>query len=293
MTPGKLEQDYEHGTRASWVGIISNILLFCVKLFAGIAGRSQAMVADAFHTLSDLLTSIAVLVGFNIASKPPDEHHPFGHGRAESIAAKIVSLILIVTGVGIAVSGVHVIIDKDFHDPGWIALIAAVFSIVIKEISFRYVIKVSREIRSTSLEADAYHHRSDALSSIAAFIGIAGAKMGYTYLDPLAAIVVAGFIIKNGADVFHKAYDELMDAAPPDDLMREIEAVIRSVNGVEHIDYLGVRKTGIEFFISVTVCVDGSKTVLESHEITMLVEEAVRRKLHNVKDITIHVEPCK
>jgi len=286
------EHGYEVGQRGAWLGIWTNVALFAVKFLAGIFGRSQAMIADAFHTASDALTSIGVLVGFRIAKKPPDEHHPFGHGRAESIAAKIVSLVLIAVGLSIAVHSAHVLVAREMTEPGSIALIVAIISIIVKEITYRKVSLMGKRIGSTSLKADAMHHRSDALSSVAALIGISAAKMGHTFMDPLAGIIVAGFIIKMGAEVFHMAYDELMDAAPPKELRDEIKNTIAGVEGVEEVKAIMARKMGIEFFIECTIGVDGTKTVKEGHLVTMKVRRDVFRAIPNVHDIIVHVEPA-
>ncbi len=286
------EHGYKLGEKSARLGVFSNILLFAIKLFAGIAGRSQAMIADAFHTAADILTSACVFIGFKIAQKPPDKHHPFGHGRAESIMAKIVSLIVILVGLRIAYGSARILISGDMAAPGVIALVAAVISIVVKEITYRRVIYVSKKIRSTSLKADAYHHRSDVLSSVAALIGITGAMLGKTFMDPLAGIIVAGFIIKMGANIFHAAYDELMDAAPPEALREKIEKTVARVEGVEDVKGIMVRKTGIELFIEVTIGVDAAKTVEEGHLVTMKIKREVFREMPNVRDVIVHVEPA-
>jgi cation diffusion facilitator family transporter len=278
--------------KSAWQGILVNALLFGVKLFAGIFGRSQAMVADAFHTASDALTSVGVLIGFKIAGKPADAHHPLGHGRAESIVAKLVSIVLIFVGLGIAYNSARTLVAGRMVEPGAIALVVAVISIIVKEATYRVVLAASKEIKSTSLKADAYHHRSDALSSIAALIGIAGAKMGYTYMDPLAGIIVAGFIIKVGVEIFHAAYDELMDAAPPEEFKNEIRKIVSGVSGVEEVKKIVVRKTGIEFFIEITIGVDGTTSVQEGHYITIKVGQKISEKIDNVRDVIVHVEPC-
>ncbi len=289
--PHSYEYGYKIGEKGAWLGILSNILLFVMKLFAGIFGRSQAIIADAFHTASDALTSIGVFIGFKIARKPADEHHPFGHGRAESIAAKIVSLILIAVGLGIAYDSARILIAGNMTEPGSIAFIAALISIIVKEITYRRVMSAGNKINSTSLKADARHHRSDVLSSVAAIIGITGAKLGRTFMDPLAGIIVAGFIIKMGVETFHMAYDELMDAAPPSELRNRIKDTISSVDGVEEVKKIMARKTGIEFFVEVTVGVDGSKTVKEGHLVTMKIRREIFRAMPNVKDVIVHVEP--
>ena len=285
------EHDYEMGERGAWTGIVSNIVLFAVKILAGIYGRSQAMIADAFHTLSDALTSIAVLIGFKIAKKPADAHHPFGHGRAESITAKIVSLVLISIGIKIAFDSAKIFITGDLSRPGMIALYAAIVSIIIKEVTYRRVIYVSRRIKSASLRADAYHHRSDVLSSVAALVGIAGARMGWMFLDPLAGILVAGFIIKIGTEAFHIAYDELMDAAPPEKLRRKIEDIVINTEGVDEVKSVMVRKSGIELFLEITIGISGTKTVEEGHLTTIRIKRDVMNAMPNVKDVLVHVEP--
>jgi cation diffusion facilitator family transporter len=287
------ENGYKVGQKSAWLGILSNILLFAIKLFAGVVGRSQAMVADAFHTASDALTSIGVLIGFKIAEKPADEHHPLGHGRAESIAAKIVSLVLIIVGVRVAYGSARMLLHGEMTEPGIIALVVAILSIAVKEFTYRRVMAAGIKINSTSLKADAYHHRSDVLSSVAALIGIAGAMLGKTFLDPLAGVLVGGFIIKMGAENFHAAYDELMDAAPPVELKRKIEKAVTGVDGVKELKKIMVRKTGIEFFIEAIIGVDGSETVEEGHLVTVKIKRDVFKAIPNVKDVIVHVEPVR
>jgi len=286
------ESSYKIGEKGAWLGILSNILLFVVKLFAGVVGHSQAMLADAFHTASDALTSVGVFIGFKIAKRPADKHHPFGHGRAESIVAKIISLVLIAVGLGIAYNSAKILISGEIYEPGSIALVVAVISIIIKQITYKIVLKASKKIDSASLKADAYHHRSDVLSSVAALIGISGAKMGYTFMDPLAGIIVAGFIIKIGVEAFHKAYDELMDAAPPEALRKKIEEVVLGVEGIKEVKKIMVRKTGIELFLEIIIGVDGGNTVKEGHVITVKAEQALEEVIENVRDVLVHVEPC-
>jgi len=285
------DHGYELGERGAWTGIISNIILFTAKIFAGIYGRSQAMIADAFHTLSDAVTSITVLIGFKVAKKPADEHHPFGHGRAESIAAKIVSLILIALGIKLAVDSARIFIQGEMGQPGVVALYAAILSIIVKEITYRRVIRVSKKIKSASLKADAYHHRSDVLSSVAALVGIAGARMGWTFMDPLAGILVAGFIIKIGAEVFHVAYDELMDAAPPEEFQKKIRDIATCCSGVDEVKSVMTRKSGLDFFLEITIGVDGKKTVEEAHRTTVDIKRSIMKEIPSVLDVLVHVEP--
>ncbi len=287
------EYSYKAGEKAAWLGILSNIALFVLKFLAGLFGRSQAMIADAFHTASDAFTSIAVLVGFKIARKPADREHPYGHGRAESITAKIVALVLIFVGLKLVHDSAKILILKEMVKPHSIALFAAIISIVIKEFTYRRVILISKKINSVSLKADAYHHRSDVLSSVAALVGIAGARMGWTFLDPLAGILVAGFIIKVGTEAFHVAYDELMDAAPPKGMVRKIEKIVMTTEGVLETKKVMVRKYGIELFLEVTIGVDKNKTVQEGHFITTKVEKNLCGKMTSIEDVVVHVEPAK
>ena len=287
--PRKPRDSYVLAEKSAWLGILTNALLFVVKILAGIFGRSQAMVADAFHTASDAFTSLGVLVGFKLAKQPPDEHHPFGHGRAESIMAKLVAVVLIFAGVAIAFRSAGILVSGNNSTPGSVALFAALVSIIVKEIVYRKVRKTAGEINSTSLEAG--HHRSDVLSSIAALIGIAGAKMGMQYMDPMAGIIVSGFIVKAGVDAFHKAYDELMDAAPPEKVKDEIVAAAILVEGVLEVKKVMARKTGIEMFLEITIGVDGTKTVRDGHTITMKVKRAVINSVLNVRGVVVHVEP--
>ncbi|NQT06135.1 MAG: cation transporter [Candidatus Omnitrophica bacterium] len=287
----KHDEDYNTGRHGAVVGIVTNTLLFGFKLFAGIFGRSHAMMADALHTATDSITSIGVFIGFKIAQKPPDEEHPYGHGRAESIAAKIVSLVLILGGLKVAFDSSIVIINRDFHVPLQVALWAAVISIVIKEWLFRYTYRIGNKIQSNSLKSDAWHHRSDALSSIAALIGITGARMGYPILDPIAGLAVSVFVIKAGLRLLHTAYDELMDAALPKKTLEKIRELSGCVEGVKRIKDLKGRKMGIEIFIDMTIEVDKSMSVEEAHLITVKIRRSCLNNIQGAKDIFIHVEP--
>ncbi|MFH1753060.1 MAG: cation diffusion facilitator family transporter [Candidatus Omnitrophota bacterium] len=288
---GHHHDSYDLGKHGAKVGIYVNICLFLFKLFAGISGKSHAMVADALHTATDFITSIGVYVGFKIAQKPPDKEHPYGHGRAESIVAKIISIVLIICGLKVAFDSARLIISRDLHIPHQIALWAAVFSIVVKEGLYRYTFKIGDKIQSNSLKADAWHHRSDALSSIAALIGISGAKLGYPILDPIAGLTVALFVVKAGFQIFRTAYEELMDAALPADKINEIKNMTIEIDGVKRIKDIKGRKSGIDIFIDMTIEVNKSISVEEGHAITEKVRDRVLKDLHGAKDVLIHVEP--
>lgn len=282
---------YKIGEQGTIVGISVNFLLLLFKAFAGIAGRSQAMLADALHTASDLMTSFAVLIGFKIAKTPPDPHHPYGHGKAESIASKIVSLTLIALGLKIVFNSFQAIFFKPLIPPRQIALWAAVGSIFVKEGLFRYTFWLGEKISSTALKSDAWHHRSDALSSIAALIGIGGARIGFPILDPLAGIVVSVFVIKAGVNIFHTAYDELMDAAPSGKLLAKIKNLAGEVRGVKGIKDIKVRKMGLELFVDMTIELDKDLSVKDSHFITAMIRRNILEHISGTKDVLIHVEP--
>ena len=285
------EASYGAGRHGAVVGIVVNVFLFIIKLFAGIYGRSYAMVADAFHTATDFITSIGVLIGFKIAEKPADQEHPYGHGRAESIAAKLVSIVLILAGLKIGFDSVIPIINRDFHVPGAVALWAAVFSILIKEGLYRYTHKIGSSIQSNSLIADSWHHRSDALSSVATLIGIGGARLGLPVLDPIAAFAVSLFIVKVGLDLFHTAYDELMDAVMPAETQEAVRGICLKTEGVERVSEVRGRKTGIEIFIELTIEVDKDMTVGKSHGITVTLRNAILQDIKGARDVFVHVEP--
>jgi len=287
------DDNYKKGERGALMSICINLGLFFFKGFAGIFGLSHAMVADALHTASDLLTSIGVLIGFKIAKQPPDAHHPYGHGKAESIMAKLVALSLIILGVKVAYDAVKVIALQELVRPRQIALWAAIISILAKEALFRYTYHIGKKISSTSLMADAWHHRTDAFSSVAALIGISGARLGFPVLDPIAGLVVAVFVIKIGFSTFHKAYDELMDASLPKSVMDEIHKLVWDVRDVKKIKNIKARKLGIDVFIDMTIDVDSKISVEEAHNITVKVRQNILTKLPNTKDVMIHVEPYK
>ncbi len=284
---------YKIGEKSVFFIILVNTALFVIKFLSGVFGRSQALIADSFHTASDVLTSLAVLFGFKYASTPPDSHHPYGHGKAESIAAKIVSLILIVLGFKILYDSSRLIILQEFHRPHQIALWAVTLSIVVKEIQFRYALRCGKKIQSSSLIADAWHHRSDVFSSIAALIGILGARLGMEILDPAAGIIVGICIVKIGFDIFHTAFDELLDSALAKEITDRITGLALETAGVKKVAVLKARKLGLDIFVDMTIELDKDMTVEEAHLITAKVRRTVLKNLSNAKDILIHVEPYR
>ncbi|NQT46583.1 MAG: cation transporter [Candidatus Omnitrophica bacterium] len=283
---------YSFGAKTAVTSICINSGLCVLKFAAGILGRSHAMLADAVHTASDLLTSVAVLVGFKIAKRPADLEHPYGHGRAESIVAKLVAFVLICLGVKVGWDSMYALREGGLHRPHVAALWAAILSILVKEGLFRYSYRRGKKISSTSLVTDAWHHRSDAISSVAALIGIGGARLGFSALDPLAGIAVSILVIKVGLQNFHSAYDELMDSSLPKEITDNIKNLTLQIEGVKRVKDIKTRKLGLEILIDLIIEVDGQMTVNKSHAITAMVRKNILDKVPNVRDLMIHVEPC-
>ena len=280
------------------VGSVVNILLVIFKFVAGIVGRSSAMVADAVHSLSDLLTDFIILIFVKTASKPIDHTHEYGHGKFETLATSIIGIILIIVGLGIMIAGVEDIV-KFFHGergerPGIIALIAAVLSIVLKEGAYRYTLSEGKKINSPVLVANAWHHRTDAFSSIATLIGVAGSMfLGKTGLifDPLAAIVVSVYICKSGYDIIRDSIDELLEKSLPAETEKEIRSILKSVEGIEGVHNLKTRKIGNRIAIEAHTEMDGTLTLSQAHDIASEAEKQLKKKYGSKTHIGIHMEP--
>lgn len=281
-------------------GAVVNILLTVAKIFAGIFGKSAAMIADGVHSLSDLLSDAVVLVFTHISSKGSDRNHSFGHGKFETMATLIVSIILAVVGVDLMGRGVRSIIDvingAILPKPGYIALIAAAVSIVLKEILYQWTVKVGRDINSPAVIANAWHHRSDAFSSIGSLIGIGGAIIlgqKWTILDPITSCVISIAIIIVAVKMAIPCLSELLEASLPEDIENEIIATASEVKGVNDVHNLKTRRNGISSIIEAHIVVDPSISIVEAHDIATDVEESLRRKFGGETQISIHIEPDK
>ena len=285
--------NYKEGLKTSIITIILNVLLSIIKVFAGIVGKSSAILADGIHTLSDVLTTFVALIGLKVSSKEADEDHPYGHEKYEPVFAKIISIFLAITGLFIGYEGIKVLISGNIKIPGNIALAAALISIIAKEIMYRYTLKTAIKIKSFSMEADAWHHRSDALSSIGTFIGVLGARMGLRILDPIAAIIVSVFIIKVGIDLYLKSIRGLVDESADKLTMEKIEDLILSVEGVKGITDLKTRIFGSKIYVDIDIIVDGNITVRQGHDIAQLVHDLLEKNIEDVKHCMVHVEPDK
>lgn len=282
--------------RVSAVSITVNIALSVIKLIAGIFGNSSAMVSDAVHSASDVFSTIVVMVGINISSKDPDKGHQYGHERFECIAAVILAAILFATGLGIGFSAIEKIFFTDISSleaPGALALAAAVLSIAVKEWMYWYTIFAAKKINSGSLKADAWHHRSDALSSVGSFAGILGALLGFPILDPIAGLIICLLIIKASFDIVKDAIDKLIDKSCDEEITKEMENVILSQQGVLGLDMLKTRLFGARIYVDVEIAADGSQSLSDAHRIAENVHSKIEENFPTVKHCMVHVNPIK
>lgn len=285
------ETRLELGTKITKNTIWINLALALIKLVAGIVAKSSAMVADAVHSGSDILTSIAVMVGLAMGSKPADEAHPYGHGRLEAVAAKIVATLLIITAVGLIYSSGRILLRNEASAPGPLAIYAAILSIVVKEWMYRYTLRTAKQINSTAMIADAWHHRSDSFSSIGTLIGVVGARLAFPWLDPLSGIIVAILVFKVGVDVYLRSIQELIDSAPAPEIIAAIRHTTLTQAGVIAVNDLKARLQGPSIRVDLEICVDPATSLQESHALAHLVEEQVIANVKSVEAVMVHVNP--
>ncbi|CAN5866336.1 cation diffusion facilitator family transporter [soil metagenome] len=281
------------GIKPTVIGISVNLLLVLVKGVAGILGNSFALVADAIESISDVISSVVLWAGLRIATKAPDDDHPYGHGKAEPLAASIIALSLIAAAILISVESIHNI-RTPHQTPASFTLWVLVIVVITKEVLFRYVLKVGNEIESTAVTADAWHHRSDMFTSLAAFIGISVALIGgegYEIADDFAALFAAGIILFNAYRILRPAMNEIMDAAPATPISEQVRAVASIVEGVVGLEKCFVRKMGFEFYVDLHVLVDGQLTVRECHEIAHQVKASPMQANPRIYDVLVHIEP--
>lgn len=275
--------------------IIVNLLLSLVKLITGLLGHSGAMISDAVHSASDVFSTFVVIIGVRMASRESDKKHQYGHERLESVASILLAAVLAVTGLGIGYQGIRTIISgtegAGLTVPSLLPLIAAVVSIIVKEGMYWYTIRAAKRIHSDALRADAWHHRSDALSSVGSFVGILGAKMGFPILDPVASVVICVFILKAVYDIFMDAVGKMTDEACDDKTVEAICGVARRQPGVMRLDDIKTRTFGNKAYVDIEISVDGSMTLSEAHDIAELVHEQVETNFTNVKHCMVHVNP--
>ncbi len=285
------EVRYKASRKASYLGLLGNIVLTFLKGFVGYIAGSTALMADAVHSASDFIGTVIVIKGVKIAHQPPDESHPYGHHKAESIVSKIIAIILMITAVFIGYEAFQILIADEINIPGRIAIAVAIISIGVKEGLYQYTIRVGRKYRNSALIADAWHQRSDAISSIAALIGISGAVLGFPFMDPLAGMVVALLIFKTAISIYIDAIHDLMDSAPPKEVLDKISAAAKMDAGVLEVSDVKVRRYGSMLLVDMKINVSPHITVESGHAIAARTKQNVLNKNDEVKDVLIHVNP--
>jgi len=280
--------------RVSAVSIGLNIFLTVFKLAAGIAGHSGAMVSDAIHSASDVFSTVIVIIGFVVSRRKSDFEHQYGHERMECVSAMLLAVILAATGAGIGYNGMLKIFSQDYgtlQQPEFIALLAAIISILTKEAMYWYTVFAARKINSGSLKADAWHHRSDALSSVGSLIGIAGAMCGVKVLDPAASVVISVFIIKAAYDITKDAIDKMIDKSCDKETVAKMSTIVTEQEGVKRLDLIRTRLFGNKIYVDIEISADENLSLRESHEISKNVHDAIETEFPLVKHCMVHVNP--
>lgn len=280
--------------RVSVISIAVNMALSVFKLIAGLIAHSSAMVSDAVHSASDVVSTIAVIAGVNISARESDSGHQYGHERMEAIFSILLSVLLFATGLGIGYGAVMKIIGGNYGElqaPGRLALVAAVISIAVKEWMFHFTKRAAKKINSTALMADAWHHRSDALSSIGSFAGILGARLGLPICDPIAGGMICIFIAKAAWDIFYDATNQLVDKSCDESVCSELRELVEKQEGVVSVDDLKTRLFGSKVYVDVEIGADGNLTLYKAHDIAQRVHDNIEQSFPNVKHCMVHVNP--
>lgn len=280
--------------KVSIVTIIVNVILFVFKLLAGIFGNSKAMISDAVHSASDILSTFVVMVGIFISRKKSDDKHPYGHEKFECIAAIVLAAMLFGVGIGIGLDGINAIIDKTYNYTngiGVIALIAAIASIVVKEWMYHFTMKAANKENSGALKADAWHHRSDALSSVGALIGITGSMLGFQILDSIASVIIAICIIKASFDILMDGINKMVDTSANLEVIELIKDITYKNKKVKNIDSLKTRLHGSKIYIDLEVALDKNLTFIEAHSIAHEIHDLIEENIKNCKHCMVHINP--
>jgi cation diffusion facilitator family transporter len=283
------------GARVALLGLVINVMLASVKIVAGVIGHAYVLIADGIESALDVGGSIVIWGGLTVAARPPDRTHPYGHGKAEPIAALVVAICVLAAAIGLAIESVREILTPH-HGPAPFTLALLVVVIVIKEFLFRYVNRIGRDLESTAVQTDAWHHRSDALTSTAAFIGISVALIGgerWRSADDWAALFACAVIAANGVRLALPAFQEIMDTAPAGKIFGSILAVASSVPGVVEVEKCHARKMGLDYYVDLHVGVDGNISVHEGHEIAHRVKSAIQQSDSRIADVLVHIEPAR
>lgn len=281
------------GRKVTLIGVLVNIILIVLKLIAGTLGHSQALIVDAVHSMSDLFTDAMVLIGLRVGEKAPDESHPFGHARIETLVSALIGLALIGTAIYLGVKSAFNIYQQTEYHPTTLALIGAATSVAFKEALYHYTVRTGRRIKSQLIVANAWHQRSDALSSVAVLLGVAGTliRPSWHILDSFAALLVSFFIVKVGLDILGNSLREFTDTAPKPEVLSEIRLHIQDVEGVLDMHDLRVRTSGGLYQTEVHIVVDGLLTVKEGHRIARAVESSLEEKMKDLHSVIVHVDP--
>lgn len=278
--------------RVSVISIILNCLLTLIKFISGVISKSSAMISDSVHSLSDVLSTFVVIIGVKIANKKADSDHPYGHERIECVSAIILSGMLFIIGALIGINGIkNVTNSSNLVMPGVLALIASIISIISKEAMYQYTIRVSKKINSAALKADAWHHRSDALSSIGSFIGILGSRLGFKIFDPLASVIISLCIIKVSIDIFKDAIDKMVDKSCDKEVIDKVISVIEKNESVKNIDDIKTRQFGNKAYVDVEISVDENLLLKDAHKVAEEIHNSVENEINIVKHCMVHVNP--
>ena len=283
--------DNKEGIKVAKVTLLLNAFLAVIKFVSGLIGKSSAMVSDAVHSFSDVFSTIVVIIGLQISGKKSDKNHPYGHERLESIAAIVLAFSLFITGILIGIEGFNNLKNQTIIIPKIFVLFIALLTILVKEWMYHYTIKEAKKINSDSLKADAWHHRSDALSSVGALIGITGSILGLWYFDIAASILIALVIIKVALDIFKEGVDKLVDKSCDEETVKEIKKIIKDIDGVISIDLLKTRIFGNKIYIDLEISADKNLTFLKAHEIAHEVHDEIESKIKHVKHCMVHINP--
>lgn len=297
MKKGLTKSEFEEvAMRVSFVSIVANILLSVFKLLAGIFAHSGAMVSDAVHSASDVISTIVVIIGIRLSGKASDKEHPYGHERMECVAAVILATILAFTGFGIGYTAMIKILSGQYTNlrvPGILALVAAIISIAVKESMYWYTRINAKRIDSSALMADAWHHRSDALSSVGALIGIAGSRLGYPVCDAAASLCICFFIGKAAYEIFRDAVDKMVDKACDESVENDLKNCALTQEGVLGVDLLRTRVFGNRIYVDIEISADANASLRDAHKIAEHVHDSIEQSFASVKHIMVHVNPAE
>jgi cation diffusion facilitator family transporter len=279
--------------KVTWIGLLVNLFLSGLKFVAGFYGRSQALVADAIHSLTDTTTDIAVIAGSHYWDRPPDEDHPYGHRRLETLVSVFIGIMLAAAGAGIGWQALATLHEKHGEPPGWIALLTAMVSIVVKEIIYRWTAAAGKRVKSPALAANAWHHRTDAISSIPVLVAVSGAKMfpSWSFLDHVGAAVVSIFILHAAWKIVWPGIGELIDVGAPSEMQKKIHRLAFKINGVKEVHKIRTRYISTSIQVDLHIVVDGEISVREGHDIADDVRDRIIEEIAEVVDVVVHVDP--